>query len=106
MSSFSIEHWIVVALIAYVIYRIVAPKNKVGATLYCTSCGSEGPSKVMTKGSILIEIVLWLMFLFPGLVYSLWRLNTRYKACGTCESTALVPIDSPAAVAMKRQMTT
>jgi len=49
----------------------------------------------VTKGSIWIEIVLWCMLLLPGLVYSLWRLTTRFDACRQCGQAGIVPISSP-----------
>ncbi len=49
----------------------------------------------MTSGSIAIEIVLWLAFLIPGLIYSIWRLTTRRDACAACGSAELVPENSP-----------
>lgn len=68
-----------------------------GVDLFCTRCHGVGPAKSVTKGSILIELVLWICFLVPGLVYSVWRLTTRHKACRACGSDALVPMTSPAA---------
>jgi hypothetical protein len=64
---------------------------------YCTTCGAVGAPKSHTRGSIWVEIVLWLCFLLPGLVYSLWRLSTRQKVCRTCGAATLVPLDSPVA---------
>jgi len=51
----------------------------------CTLCNHEfeKPMKI-TKGSIVIEIILWLCLLFPGVIYSLWRVTSRYKACPKC----------------------
>lgn len=64
--------------------------------LICATCGSRGTAKSVTKGSLLIEIVLWLCFIIPGLIYSIWRLSSRHKGCRTCGATNLVPLDSPA----------
>lgn len=61
----------------------------------CTTCGAQGIPKTRVKGSIGIEIVLWLCFLVPGLIYSIWRLTTKEKVCSTCGANTLVPIDSP-----------
>jgi len=61
----------------------------------CTQCGSVGRTKTVTKGSIFIELILWLCLLVPGVIYSLWRLTTRHEACGKCGSSTLVPVDSP-----------
>ena len=60
----------------------------------CSNCGYIGQAKKVTKGSILIELVLWLMII-PGLIYSLWRLTTKHLACPQCGATQLVPVDSP-----------
>jgi len=64
--------------------------------LICTACGTIGKTKSHTRGSIFIEIILWLCFLIPGLIYSLWRLTTRSKVCKVCGAAQLVPVSSPA----------
>jgi hypothetical protein len=61
----------------------------------CKQCGTVGKPKSYTPGSILIEIVLWLCFLVPGLLYSLWRLSRRRSVCSACGSPDLVPLNSP-----------
>ncbi len=61
----------------------------------CRDCGTVGEPCRVTKGSIWIELILWLCFLVPGLIYSVWRLSTRYDACRACGGTGLVPLDSP-----------
>ncbi len=63
--------------------------------LVCTSCGYVGLPKKITKGSIIIELFLWLCFLAPGLIYSLWRLTSRHEACPKCKHDSMIPIDSP-----------
>ena len=63
----------------------------------CTRCLSSGAARKITPGSILIEVVAWLFFLVPGLVYSLWRLSARYTGCATCGAREVVPAGSPAA---------
>lgn len=63
--------------------------------LICSQCGHVGNSSTGVKGSFLIEIVLWLCFIIPGLIYSLWRSTSRYKKCPVCGSTNMIPVDSP-----------
>jgi hypothetical protein len=63
--------------------------------MVCSKCGTLGDPRRHTKGSILIEIVLWLAFIIPGLIYSLWRLTTRANVCRACGSAELVPATSP-----------
>lgn len=61
----------------------------------CTRCLVVGQVRRVTRGSLLIELILWLVFIVPGLIYSIWRLTTRYAACKACGSTELVPVSSP-----------
>lgn len=68
---------------------------------YCLRCGYTGEPTTVTPGSILIELVLWLFMIVPGLVYSLWRINRRHDACPKCGSADLIPADSPRALAQR-----
>lgn len=61
----------------------------------CTVCGGISVPKTIVKGSILIEIFLWLSFIFPGVLYSLWRMTTKSKGCKACGSLSMVELDSP-----------
>jgi hypothetical protein len=61
----------------------------------CGNCGFVGQPKKITKGSFVIELVLWLCFLLPGLLYSLWRLTTRAEVCPSCKTPGMIPADSP-----------
>lgn len=63
--------------------------------ILCTSCGHIGRSAKITKGSIFIELILWLCVLIPGLIYTTWRLTSRHEACPQCKSTTIIPVDSP-----------
>jgi DNA-directed RNA polymerase subunit RPC12/RpoP len=40
--------------------------------------------------------MLWLCYLLPGLIYSVWRQSTRYSACPECGVRNMIPVDSPA----------
>jgi len=69
--------------------------------MICATCGTQGTPKLKTKGSILIELILWICFIIPGLVYSLWRHTSgRYKACPSCGSAEMIPLGSPKAQAL------
>jgi len=61
----------------------------------CANCGFKGLPKKVTKGSIFIELVAWIAFIFPGIIYSIWRLTTKVLTCPSCGSSNLVPLDSP-----------
>lgn len=61
----------------------------------CGACGTVGLGKSHTKGSFLIEVVLWLLFCVPGVIYTLWRLTSKTTVCRKCESPDLIPVSSP-----------
>lgn len=66
-----------------------------GREYVCTQCGHVGRPKRITKGSFIIEVVLWLCMIFPGVIYSLWRLTSRYDACPACRQPTMIPVDTP-----------
>ena len=81
------------AALGWFIFRVFVPAK--GKPMVCTHCGHLGPARQVTKGSTGIELVLWLLFIVPGLIYSFWRLSTRTVGCEECGATALVPPTSP-----------
>lgn len=65
------------------------------ASKICTACGTIGRAKKVTRGSVLIEIILWLCILLPGLLYSIWRMGSSTKVCRACGAPNMVPLNSP-----------
>lgn len=53
--------------------------------IQCPNCKYEGQGKHVMKGSFLIELLLWLAFLIPGLIYSIWRLSKQIWTCPKCD---------------------
>ncbi|MHB1350074.1 MAG: hypothetical protein ACYCYR_09395 [Desulfobulbaceae bacterium] len=65
--------------------------------MFCTNCGYKGKPKQMVKGKMSTELLLWLLFIVPGLIYSIWRLANVYKGCPACKADSLIPANSPMA---------
>lgn len=64
--------------------------------LICTTCGAQTDMPhTKTRGLFAVEVVLWLAFVIPGLLYSLWRQSTRQKVCPTCGSATLIVANTP-----------
>lgn len=61
----------------------------------CGSCGTKNNGKTHTRGSFIMELGLWLCFLIPGLIYSVWRLTTRRKVCTECNSPEIIGLETP-----------
>lgn len=66
--------------------------------MYCLNCGQRGYPKTFTKGSFIMELFLWLLFIIPGVIYSIWRLTTRHSGCPACQAPNMIPLDSPRAI--------
>lgn len=105
MNGFSVFPWLIFGFVLWVLWKIFRAGTPKKQPMYCTACGHEGETATHTKGGMLIELVLWLCFAVPGLVYSLWRINSRHQACSACGSRALVPTTSPVAKAQKKRLT-
>jgi hypothetical protein len=86
-------------IVALVVFLIVSGFMKglhgVKGTHICPQCGTRAEPRTETRGSIWIEVVLWLCLIVPGLIYSIWRLTSRYQACPACHHAGMIPIDSP-----------
>ena len=70
-------------------------RGAVMAKMACKDCGAVGETETETKGHLFIELVLWLCFIIPGLIYSIWRHTNRRELCGVCGSDKVVPMASP-----------
>lgn len=99
MASFSALHWVIFGVLVLIIFTLVSPLLSrlfnPATTKVCTMCGHAGKPVMRVRGSMLIEIVLWLCLIVPGLIYSLWRLGSKHQACAACGAATLVPSDSP-----------
>jgi hypothetical protein len=89
----------------YFIFTRLRRANRAAEAEYiCQSCGTIGKPTKSTKGSIFIEIILWLAFIVPGLIYSIWRLTTRQRVCRSCGSASVIPINTPMGQKLAREM--
>lgn len=61
----------------------------------CLKCEYVGKPKLKVKGNLAVEIFLWLFFLLPGILYTLWRSASAYYGCPICGSDSTVPLTSP-----------
>jgi len=105
MGSFSATHWVILGVICFVLFKLVKGSSSPGGKdMFCKACGHSGETTTLVRGNFLIEVILWLCFLVPGLIYSIWRLSTKAAKCPKCGSVDLVPPDSPVALAAKKQL--
>ena len=69
-------------------------ENPTGKMLfYCNSCHNSSARAVM-KGNGWIELILYFVYIIPGILYSIWRRSGQPNICPICNAPALVPISA------------
>ncbi|MDG5816961.1 hypothetical protein QA601_17825, partial [Chitinispirillales bacterium ANBcel5] len=70
-------------------YYIYSNYRKVDG-MFCLDCGIKGPVKQKPRGSGLIELILWLFILVPGIIYTVWRGQKKEYKCPSCGGNNIV----------------
>lgn len=86
-------------------------KNLVGGVDFskdyiCMVCGCQRAPVLERRGNLYIEILLWVCYIIPGVVYSLWRTVRRHQVCPNCRNPSIVKTTSPQAFELRRLMDT
>jgi hypothetical protein len=100
-----VETVILIIALCTAIAFVVFARPTARRPLICVTCGTEGETQTKTPGSIFIEIILWICFIVPGLIYSVWRLSSRGKVCRVCGSD-LISVSSPRGQQLARNLGT
>lgn len=92
--------WLIPLLAVVAIFvmgaRAVLSLSRSEESLICTTCGAQTDTPhTKTRGSVVIEVVLWFALIIPGLLYSLWRQSTRQKVCPACGNATLIVANTP-----------
>jgi hypothetical protein len=91
--------WILIGIIAAVIaLRHLGAAQRGARRCYCPRCGTVAAPQSRARGSRGIELLLWLCFIIPGLIYSFWR-RAEVETCPACGEAGLIPASSPRAQA-------
>jgi predicted RNA-binding Zn-ribbon protein involved in translation (DUF1610 family) len=64
-------------------------------THICPNCGTASAAQAM-PGSGWIEAILWVCYIIPGVIYSVWRRSKKSTVCPACGSKPLLPLKTPA----------
>jgi len=85
------------AILGLLIYAYIRSNYKKTDGMYCTSCGYNGKVSGKPRGNGYVELLLWLCFLVPGLIYSAWRGGKKEYICPSCNGNNIIPENSPVA---------
>lgn len=101
MSTSGIIAAIVVVGFFYLIFKafqgVFGGRGKIDAAgpMICPHCGTRGSAATATRGSTGVELILWLCFIIPGLIYSMWRLGSKQQVCPSCRQPGLISVNTP-----------
>ena len=103
LDTFFLVVFIIILVVIYFLTRWIRPSSKQRAIAaadpqnqkICRNCGYVSAGQRAVKGSGCIEVILWLSFIIPGLIYSVWRHESEYKKCPKCGQATLIPLNSP-----------
>jgi len=69
-------------------------------THICPNCRSIVNPVRVTPGSTFLEVLLWLCFLLPGILYTAYCQANKRRVCPVCGAQNPVPLTTPAGQAL------
>lgn len=63
----------------------------------CAHCGFKGSPVLALGGHIFFEVILWLCYILPGVIYSVWRRARKKEVCPECGHPSMISAYSPRA---------
>ena len=74
-----------------------------GPVWVCPNRGHYGWPARFTRGSLLVELPQWLFFVLPDVIYSAWRLTTRFRGCASSSQPGVVGAPTSRALQLMQQ---
>lgn len=68
----------------------------------CMECGCQRDPINVKRGLLVIEIFMWLLYILPGVIYSIWRRLRKQEVCPNCLTPSVVLTSSSRAMGMRR----
>lgn len=89
------------------VFGITSSLTKVQGRYLCNNCSSNRSGRVkyycnachnttaiaLKRGNGWIEALLYLMYIAPGVIYSVWRRSGKPNVCPLCKAASLIPAD-------------
>ncbi len=72
----------------------------------CMECGCQRDPIDAKRGLLVIEIFMWLLYILPGVIYSIWRRVRKQQVCPNCLNPSIVLTSSTRAMGMRRLIKT
>lgn len=63
--------------------------------MVCATCGHVGKVRFTNRGSLIVLLALFCLFIVPGVFYLLYMLTGTYKECRKCGAKDVIGLDTP-----------
>ena len=60
----------------------------------CTACRKESRVEPKRRGNTAAEVILWLVYVVPGIIYSIWRNTGKVYECPFCTSRIVEKLEA------------
>ena len=70
----------------------------------CMECGCQRDPIKAKRGLLVIEVFMWLLYILPGVIYSIWRRVRSQEVCPNCLNPSIVLTSSSRAMGVRRLM--
>jgi len=68
----------------------------------CMECGCQRDPIQAKRGFLFVELFMWLLYIVPGVIYSIWRRLRTHQICPNCRNPSIVLTSSSRAMGMMR----
>ena len=70
----------------------------------CMECSCQRDPIWVKRGWLIVEIVMWLLYILPGVIYSIWRRVRKQQVCPNCLNPAMVLTTSSRVMKVRQLM--
>ncbi len=70
----------------------------------CMECGCQRDPIQAKRGFLVVELFMWLLYILPGVIYSIWRRVRTQQICSNCRTPSIVLTSSSRAMGMMRML--
>lgn len=61
--------------------------------ILCTACQTKSSVRGKPRGSVIIELFLWIFLIIPGVIYTIWRAIKPIYICPHCDCKVVKKIE-------------
>ena len=84
------------AVLVLLIAKMVKTKR-----MLCVTCRAVSNVRPKPQGSAAVELLLYFLFILPGVIYTFWRASNQSCTCPQCGSREMIPTNTLRAIELQ-----